>query len=81
MNNPYVTVEQKPNGDFTLTAQDALTDEEAQGVTFYWMPAKVRVGQFVELIDPFGLRIGEVSQITLHRVGVVQKAHVAIALT
>lgn len=39
-----------------------LTDEEAKGITFRATPAQVVMGEFVEVVDPDGTRIGHVSE-------------------
>lgn len=52
---------------WTLTSDVVLSDEEAKALSFYTAPSEVRLGEFVQIADPEGLRIGHVSSAVLHR--------------
>lgn len=44
-----------------------LSDEEAGAVTFIVEPKQAVLGEFVEVVDAEGIRIGEVTRATLQR--------------
>ena len=50
------------NHGWTITSTSLLTDEAAQALTFLAEPKQVVMGDFVEVKDPAGTRIGYVAQ-------------------
>lgn len=50
-----------PGHGWTLTTDAELTDAEALALSFRATPAQVTLGEFVEVVDAGGTRIGHVS--------------------
>jgi len=48
------------NYGWALVTQETLTDEAAQAITFNAFPKDVVLGEFVEISDADGIRIGHV---------------------
>ena len=57
----------KTAGDWQIVSATPLTDEEAASITFRADPTEVVLGGYVEVIDPEGVRVGNVSTAALGR--------------
>lgn len=57
-----MNVTHNPREGWSIYTAATLTDEEAQAVTFRATPDQVRMGDFVELQDAEGTRIGHVAR-------------------
>ena len=51
---------------WTIEAQGSLTDEEAKGLTFMATPDAVVMGEYVEVVDAGGRRIGHLASATYY---------------
>ncbi len=58
---------EKNREGWKITSLTALSDEEALEITFRAHPEQVVLGEFVEIVDPWGIRIGHVSAATYQR--------------
>ena len=62
----FMMVEKTRQG-WKLSTTATLTDDEAKTLTFRAEPSQVTAGEFVEVIDADGTRIGDVATITYQR--------------
>lgn len=57
-------VEHKPGHGWLIASSANLTDEDAAAITFRAEPKQVVMGDYVEVSDPDGTRIGHVKTAT-----------------
>jgi hypothetical protein len=63
---PFVNVTHA-RGDWTLTTEATLTDQQAGQLTFQAARSQVNMGAYVQVVDAGGTRIGHLASATYHR--------------
>jgi hypothetical protein len=69
-----MTVTHRAGYGWIIRVPQALEDAEAASISWTVEPQAARLGEYVEVVDPLGVRIGQVNRATLERGGFGQRA-------